>query len=137
MGQPIQESSSVEFEMDLDQPYIVNYFKELPLNNNLISSGDLLEIVENDHPGYYILDIRREEDFLGGHIEGSNHIWWHELGNSLEDLPKDKKIVVVCYTGQSSGQIVGILKTMGYDAYSLHDGIDRGWSVEEYPLVQP
>lgn len=95
-----------------------------------------MEIVDNDSQGYYILDIRQEEDFNAGHIEGSHHIWWHELGEFLEEIPEDERIVVVCYTGQSSGQIVGILKIMGYDAFSLLDGIDRGWEAEGYPLVQ-
>nr|WP_306770688.1 rhodanese-like domain-containing protein [Isachenkonia alkalipeptolytica] len=102
----------------------------------MISPEELWGIVENDHQGYYILDIRREEDFLQGHIEGSDHIWWYDVGESLEELPEEKRIVVVCYTGQSSGQVVGILKAMGYDAYSLLDGMDRGWEAEGYPLVQ-
>ncbi|NBG87264.1 rhodanese-like domain-containing protein [Isachenkonia alkalipeptolytica] len=136
MAKPIQESSSEEYVIDRDQPNIENYFEELPANDNLISPEELWGIVENDHQGYYILDIRREEDFLQGHIEGSDHIWWYDVGESLEELPEEKRIVVVCYTGQSSGQVVGILKAMGYDAYSLLDGMDRGWEAEGYPLVQ-
>ncbi len=136
MAEPIQESSSAEYSIDRDQPNVRGYFRDLPTNNNLIASHELSEIVDNDQEGYYILDIRREEDFREGHIQGANHIWWYDVGNTLGKLPEDQSIVVVCYTGQSAGQIVGILKAMGYDAYSLLDGMDRGWEAEGYPLVQ-
>lgn len=135
MAEPVQESSSEDYVIDRENPNARNYFEDLPENNNLISSKELLEIVENERQGYYILDIRREEDFQRGHIEGANHTWWHDVGDTLGELPEDQSIVVVCYTGQSAGQIVGVLKTMGYDAYSLLDGMDLGWEAEDYPQV--
>jgi rhodanese-related sulfurtransferase len=46
------------------------------------------------------------------------------LDNSLKTLPTDKKIVVYCYTGQTSSQVTAYLAVLGYDAYSLLYGVN-------------
>jgi rhodanese-related sulfurtransferase len=43
--------------------------------------------------------------------------------DGLSYLPADKKIVVYCYTGQTSSQVAGYLRTLGYEAYSMAYGI--------------
>jgi rhodanese-related sulfurtransferase len=58
------------------------------------------------------------------------------------ELPKDKKIVVYCYTGQTAGQATAALRMMGYDAVSLNGGMGTpanapmGWANKGYPVVQ-
>ena len=49
-------------------------------------------------------------------------------------LPKDKKIIVVCYTGQTAGQVVSILRLLGYDACSLKGGMVNGWMKDQMPI---
>ena len=46
------------------------------------------------------------------------------LDNYLKSLPTDKKIVVYCYTGQTSAQTSAYLGVLGYDAYSLLYGVN-------------
>ena len=55
-------------------------------------------------------------------------------------LPKDKKIIVYCYSGQTSSQTTAILRLLGYDAYSMSGGVGNaeaktGWLGEGYELV--
>lgn len=61
---------------------------------------------------------------------------WSEVNKFIEEdiLPKDKKIIVVCYTGQTAGQIVGVLKLLGYDACSLMGGMVNGWLKDAMPI---
>jgi hypothetical protein len=53
---------------------------------------------------------------------------WYEPKKSMradEDLatlPTDKKILVYCATGQNSASLVGYLRLLGYDAFSLRFG---------------
>jgi rhodanese-related sulfurtransferase len=42
----------------------------------------------------------------------------------LKYLPTDKKIVVYCYSGQTSSQLVAYLQVLGYEAYSLSFGVN-------------
>jgi len=104
---------------------IENYFENLKCgSNNLIKSEDLFQKIE-DKDDIFILDIRKKEDYDAGHIDGAFHAEWYEVGDFIKDdvFSKDEKIIVVCYSGQTAGQTVGILKSLGYDACSLVGGM--------------
>lgn len=64
------------------------------------------------------------------------HCEWDEVYEFIEEdiLPKDKRIIVVCYTGQTAGQTVGILRLLGYDACSLMGGMVNGWLKSDMPF---
>lgn len=78
----------------------------------------------------FLLDIRKEEDFTKvGHIDGATRVDFTALAvpDNLKLLPKDKQIVVICYTGNTAGQAVTMLKMLGYDAVVLKYGM-VGWA---------
>ncbi len=79
-----------------------------------------------------ILDIRKPEDYALGHIKGAVNIGAAKIfePDILAKLPKDKPIVVYCYTGQTSGQVVAALNMLGYDAHSLRFGM-ASWALVE------
>lgn len=104
--------------------------------NNIITSEKLNELLTRDKNQVFILDIRKKEDYEKGHISNAYHTFWYEVGEIIEALPKEKKIVVVCYSGQSAGQVVSLLKIMEYDAYSLAGGMINGWSKMSLPIEE-
>ncbi len=117
-------------------PEIKNYFDELNCGvNNLITSDDLLKRVENKE-NLYLLDIRKKEDFDEKHIPTAKHCPWSKVGELIENgtLTKDQPIIVICYSGQTAGQTVGILKALGYQACSLKGGMNIGWQNDNLPL---
>jgi rhodanese-related sulfurtransferase len=85
------------------------------------------ELNKSDLSDFYILDIRKPEDYAKGHIEGANNIFWLDLlkDKNLKKLPKDKKILLVCYVGHTSSQVLVILKMLGYDVISLKFGMGK------------
>jgi len=50
----------------------------------------------------------------------------------LDDLPRDKPVIVYCHHGVRSRQVAGFLREQGYDARSLAGGIDA-WSQQIDP----
>jgi rhodanese-related sulfurtransferase len=115
---------------------VKHYFDDLKKGcNNLIDCKDLYKLI-GAKEDLFILDIRRKEDFEKEHIEGAIHAEWEEVGELIENdiLPKDKKIIVVCYSGQTAGQIVGILKILGYNVCSLKGGMMNGWLKDSLPI---
>ena len=87
-------------------------------------SEDNLEAMINANDDFYLLSIRSEADYKAGHIQGAELIpWGAGMEKSFNTLPKDKKIVVYCYTGQTAGQTVAALRLLGYDAVSLNGGM--------------
>ncbi len=75
----------------------------------------------------YIVDIRSAADFTAGHIANAHNIALADIFTHLQgvsNLTTFEKIVVVCYTGQTSGFATSLLRLMGYsNAFSLKWGM--------------
>ena len=78
-----------------------------------------------DNPKYFLLDVRKPEAYVEGHIPGATNIFWLDLldEDSLKKLPKDKTIVVICYVGHTASQAMTLLKLLGYKAVGLKFGM--------------
>jgi rhodanese-related sulfurtransferase len=89
--------------------------------------------------GPLIIDVRSSDPekpdvYLAGHIPGSVHIPWQQLPQYIQNLPKDRQIVVVSGTGQTGGAAAAILNVLGYDAVNLMWGM-TSWTSD--PTVAP
>jgi sulfur-carrier protein adenylyltransferase/sulfurtransferase len=75
-----------------------------------------------------VLDLRDVEDYEAGHIEGAVVIPYKQIPmeENLKKLPRDRTIVVVCYTGHKASQILMLLRQLGYKATVLKYGM-MGW----------
>jgi rhodanese-related sulfurtransferase len=80
-------------------------------------------------PAYYLVDIRSDEHYANNHIPGAVHISYADAWRSAKTdfLPRDKKIIVVDYSGHSSSQIAALWSMLGYDAVAMKHGM-AGWS---------
>ncbi|MBI2955421.1 MAG: rhodanese-like domain-containing protein [Chloroflexi bacterium] len=80
----------------------------------------------------FIVEVRAAADYEKGHIPGAINIPWREIAKkeNLAKLPKDKPIVVYCYTGQTGSQVTAILNTLGYDVKNLRYGM-ASWTKDE------
>ncbi len=105
------------------------YFEKAD-GKNMISLEKALEIAEAGDS--LILDIRSAEDYAKGHLKGAVNIPFVEVVKFLDQLPRERRIVVACYSGQTAGQIVGSLRLAGFNAYSLSGGM--GSVTEDTPL---
>ena len=117
-------------------------FGAAPFKNNIIASSDAAAILAAGDDSVQFVDIRQADAFAEGHIEGAVNIpFMGGMQSSFSDLPADKKLIVNCYSGQTAGQTVGILRLLGYDAASLKHGMgtgktgDTGWKNEGFDLV--
>jgi rhodanese-related sulfurtransferase len=111
--------------------------------NYKISEADLKAMMDAKDESIYILSVRKAEDFAAGHIEGASNIpFGTSMISEFKNLPKDKVIVVYCYTGQTAGQATAALRLMGYKAVSLNGGmgtaanVPMGWANQGLPVVQ-
>lgn len=99
--------------------------------NNTITPAKLSEKLGNasERDRLFLVDIRGTNDYNKGHIDGATNIPFLAVAvpDNLKLLPKDKKIVVICYTGNTAGQTTTILRMLGYDAVVLKYGM-MGWS---------
>ena len=115
---------------------VETYFDCLKLgSNNLIDCEQFKTRVEAGDK-QFVLDIRKKEDYDKGHIEGAFHAEWSEVWELIDEgvFNKDEKTIIVCYTGQSAGQVVALLSILGYDVCSLKGGMVNGWNDSGMPV---
>jgi NADPH-dependent 2,4-dienoyl-CoA reductase/sulfur reductase-like enzyme/rhodanese-related sulfurtransferase len=80
------------------------------------------EVAALDPKTTLLLDVRRPDERARGFIPGSIHIPLDELRQRLNELPRDRKIVVHCQSGQRSYNATRILSQNGFNAANLSGG---------------
>jgi rhodanese-related sulfurtransferase len=78
---------------------------------------------------YHLVDIRSAEHYAAHHIPGAVLISYADVwrSNKTDFLPRDKKIIVIDYSGHSSSQVAVLWSMLGYDAVAMKHGM-AGWS---------
>ena len=86
--------------------------------------GYLKPIYLDDIKDSYLIDVRPFEMYKTGSVEGAINIPLAQLRAKLNQIPKDKKIVVFCETGYTSYLASRILLQNGFcEVYSLMAGM--------------
>ncbi|MBC7223078.1 MAG: rhodanese-like domain-containing protein [Anaerolineae bacterium] len=103
----------------------------------VISADQLFEVLNDGDPDNdpFILSVRKPEHYAKGHIPGAVNIFWKNVAEkeNLAKLPKDRQIVVYCYTGHTGQIAATVLNLLGYDAVNLKFGI-MGWTKNDEVL---
>jgi len=144
-------------DFNLDLTHVVRHFVRLGYDNIAgylaggfaawFKQGETVErsgiwsppdLAENlDDPSIYILDVRtidsREEE---GHIPDSHHIYVGHLEGHLDEIPRDKRIVVHCDVGYKGSIAASILQKHGFRNVTNLLGGTTGWEAANYPLVR-
>lgn len=100
------------------------------------SSSDVIANKES----YHIVNYWGEADYNDiGHIETAFQ-YTPKLSlksdELLNTLPTDKPVIIYCWTGQTSAQVIAYLRVLGYDAYSMLYGVN-GCSFSALPDGKP
>lgn len=79
--------------------------------------------------GAALLDVRLEDEFLGGTIKGSSNLPLHRLRRMTLDLDRQRHYIVFCQTGNRSCAAAFLLTEQGFAVSVLRGGLE--------PLTQP
>lgn len=82
----------------------------------------------------YAVDVRENDEWDAGRIDGATHIPMRSLAERLAELPADQRLLIVCRSGARSGQVTRALVQAGYDAVNLRGGM-VAWVAEDLPIV--
>jgi rhodanese-related sulfurtransferase len=86
---------------------------------------------------YFVLSARTAAHYAVGHVTGAYNIPWNQVAkvDNLKKLPRDKKIVVYCYTGHTGAIAATALGILGYDTVNLKHGM-MSWTKDVAVRVQ-
>ena len=83
--------------------------------------------------GVSVLDVREQEEWDHGHIEGAVHVPLMQLPSRRDEVP-DGRVLVVCKIGGRSMQATHYLSQQGYDAVNLGGGM-IDWAGAGRPML--
>ena len=85
-------------------------------------------------PAAFLLDVRENDEWRAGHAANAVHIPLGEVVGRVDELPRDRRIVCVCRSGNRSGRVTAWLLEQGFDAVNMRGGMTH-WAAFGHPLV--
>lgn len=94
-----------------------------------LQNGDItLEELKNKiSQGAILVDVRSNQEYREGHLQGAINIPDFEIANRIQkEIPKKNQLIVVyCQYGGRSKDASMMMKKMGYtNVYNLYGGLD-------------
>ena len=95
-----------------------------------IAPSELKKLVDNPVDSIWIVDVRSEKAYLNGHIPTARSFPYGTITNRLNEIPKDKYLILYCNVGATAKIASKDLKKAGYKKYINWGGISR-WEWEK------
>ena len=90
-----------------------------------VDSPEAKTILDQDGDGVVVVDVRRPDEWVTGHVSGAIHIPIDDLLDRVDELPKNKKLLFICAAGVRSGLACEVAASVGFDTevlYNIEDG---------------
>ena len=104
-----------------------------------VDSNEANSMLNDEPEDTVVVDVRRDDEWVTGHISGAVHIPIDDLPDRIEEVPRDKKVLFICAMGVRSGLACEVAFSMGYDTLNLYN-IDDGtpaWIAGGHPTTYP
>jgi rhodanese-related sulfurtransferase len=96
-----------------------------------VSVGDAYNLYQN---GAFVLDVRTQEEWNEFHAPNTTLIPLDQLSARLNEVPRDRQVVVVCRSGNRSQQGRDILLNAGFEQVTSMTGGLNEWRASGYPV---
>ena len=84
----------------------------------------------------FLLDVREPDEYQRGHVPGAVNMPQAELATRLDELPRERPILVICQTGSRSRHATEFLTQIGYTDVANVLGGSSAWRRAGKPLVR-
>jgi phage shock protein E len=87
----------------------------------VMAGGGDPAIAENAWPmiqsGALLVDVRSEEEFADGHVDGAVNIEWDKTDELIAAIGEDqqREVVFYCRSGNRAGKAIAVLEDKGYN----------------------
>jgi rhodanese-related sulfurtransferase len=83
----------------------------------------------------YLLDVRDDDEWAAGHAPDAHHLPMMEIPVRLDEVPRERDVVVVCRVGARSAQVVAYLRAHGWARVANLAGGMFAWEAAGRPLT--
>lgn len=98
-------------------------------------SVDPLEARRRQAAGALVIDVREPEEWAAGHVSGAVHLPMGQLPTRLGEIPRDREVLLICRSGNRSGQAQRLLRAQGYANAINVAGGTTAWTRAGLPLT--
>jgi hydroxyacylglutathione hydrolase len=86
---------------------------------------------------FQLLDVRTPHEWDEGHLPGARYRFLGELPKKLEDLDRDRPVIVYCASGYRSSLAASLLQAAGFGKVHNVPGGYTAWTTAGLPTVRP
>ncbi|HSI98844.1 MAG TPA: rhodanese-like domain-containing protein [Patescibacteria group bacterium] len=81
-----------------------------------VDEADVRETADGlaTEPGAVLIDVREPHEWRAGHARGARHIPLAQLPGSLDQLPREAPVYLICATGNRSRNAAAFLQKNGF-----------------------
>ena len=101
-----------------------------------LDTDQLRTLLAADRASVFVLDVRTPGEWADGRIPGSVLIPMNQVPTRLSEIPKDRKVVVVCASGARSAAVARFLAQNGYPWVANYEGGVYDWHRRGLPLAR-
>ncbi len=84
-----------------------------------VDSSEGRSMLDADPDGTVVIDVRRDDEWVTGHVTGAIHIPVDDLTDRIDQIPTDKKVLFICAAGVRSGLACEMAAALGYETENL------------------
>jgi len=91
-----------------------------------VTADEVKAMIDAKKTDFLVVDVRPDPNmYKAGHIPGAIFIASQDVlkPENLKKLPKDKKIILVCVSGQTQNLPIVALRALGYNALTMKFGM--------------
>jgi adenylyltransferase/sulfurtransferase len=99
--------------------------REMSRTENLSPAALVARLKEPAPP--VLIDVREEWEWTLGHLPDALHVPMGQLPKRLNELPRDRDLVLYCHHGSRSYRAMEFLRQMGFDHVAHLDGGVAAW----------
>lgn len=112
---------SCQSQTDKNQPIILN------------EASEVLKIISAD---IQIVDVRTEAEYKAGHIQNAKliDIQGSEFLKKIENLNKEKPLLIYCAVGGRSARAVGKISDLGFEKIYEYKGGMKDWTMNKMKI---
>ena len=100
-----------------------------------VDSDEAAAILVAEPADSVMVDVRRDDEWVSGHVTGAIHIPIDDLMGRIDELPQGKKLLFICAAGVRSGLACEMAAALGMPSdvlYNVEDGTPT-WIERNHP----
>lgn len=111
---------------NLDPKTVQQFLTDLPSDYYTVQKIDALKTLTKEKQAL-LVDVRQPKEYASGHIKGAINLPLQDVTQNLNQIPKDRPVVLYCATGYRTAMGVMALQMLGYDNVRGFPPSIEGW----------